>query len=70
RSGRPAPAAASATVTGPSLAIADGLATALAVGGDEVLARLEAIGGYEGYLVRADGTEAETSGMAFVDEAR
>jgi thiamine biosynthesis lipoprotein len=70
RSGRPAPAAASATVTGPSLAIADGLTTALAVGGSEVLARLEALAGYEGYLVGADGTEAETSGMAFADEAR
>jgi len=69
RSGRPAPAAASATVTGPSLAIADALATALAVGGDEVLARLETVDGYDGYLVRADGTEAATGGMDFADHA-
>lgn len=69
RSGRPAPAAASATVAGPSLAIADALATALAAGGDEVLARLEAVDGYDGYLVRADGTEAATAGMDFADNA-
>jgi thiamine biosynthesis lipoprotein len=65
RSGRPTVAAASATVTGPSLALADALATALAVGGDEVLARIDGIDGYEGYLIRPDASEASTGAMAF-----
>jgi thiamine biosynthesis lipoprotein len=64
-SGRLTVAAASATVTGPSLGMADALATALAVGGDEVLARIGAIEGYEGYLIRLDGGEAATDAMAF-----
>lgn len=65
--GSPAARAASATVTGPDLAIADALATALAVGGDEVLSAIEGLGGYEGYLIRRDGTERSTAGMAFAD---
>lgn len=65
RSGRPAVAAASATVQGPSLAMADALATALAVGGDGVLAVVGALPGYDGYLVRADATEASTATMVF-----
>jgi FAD:protein FMN transferase len=63
--GRPAMAAASATVSGPGLAMADALATALAVGGDEVLGLLATMPGYEAYLIRADGTERATSSMAF-----
>ncbi len=63
--GRPAPAAASATVSGPSLAMADALATALAVGRDEVLARIEGLDGYDGYLIGADASEAATATMAF-----
>lgn len=65
RTGRPSSSAASATVAGPSLALADALATALAVGGDDVLARLDALDGYEAYLVRADGSEAWTDHMPF-----
>ncbi|HBW20962.1 MAG TPA: thiamine biosynthesis protein [Actinobacteria bacterium] len=57
--------AASATVTGPSLALADALATALAVGGDEVLAIVAGLDGYAGYLIRPDGTEADTGNVAF-----
>jgi len=64
---RPSACAVSASVVGPSLAIADGLATALCVGGDDVLDRLAEIPGYEGYLVRTDGTEAWTEGMPFDD---
>ena len=64
--GRPATGVASATVTGPSLATADALATALAVGGDEALATVGALDGYEGYLIRADGSEADTGGIEFV----
>lgn len=67
RTGEPAAAAASASVVGPSLALADGLATALAVGGDEVLSRLADLPRYEGYLVRLDGTEAWTAGMPFAE---
>jgi FAD:protein FMN transferase len=66
-SGRPVTAAASATVTGPSLAMADALATALAVGGDDALAAIGEVPGYEGYLIRADGSEVDTGGMEFVD---
>lgn len=62
---RPAAAVASATITGPSLAMADALATALAIGGDEVLGLVAQLDGYEGYLIRADATEADTGGIAF-----
>jgi FAD:protein FMN transferase len=62
---RPLAAVASATITGPSLAMADALATALAVGGDEVLGLVGELNGYEGYLIRTDGTEADTGGIAF-----
>lgn len=66
RTKAPALAAASASVSGPSLAIADALATALAVGQDDVLALVQALEGYDAYLVRPDGTEAFTDTMAFV----
>lgn len=62
---RPPAAVASATITGPSLAMADALATALAVGGDDVLGLVAGLRGYEGYLIRADGTEADTGGITF-----
>ncbi len=51
---------ASATVLGPDLAIADGLATALAVAGDDGLQWLSQIPGYEAYIVRWDGSEEIT----------
>ena len=65
--GRLGPPPASATVTGPSLTLADALATAVAVGGDAALGRVAAIDGYEAYLIRADGTEAFTEGIRFAD---
>lgn len=46
---------ASASVAGPDLGLADALATALAVGGDEVLALIEGIAGYEGFTIAHDG---------------
>lgn len=67
RTGTPRARAASATVCGPSLAIADALATALAVGGDEALCAIEQLDAYEGYLIRPDGSEASSAGMAFAD---
>jgi thiamine biosynthesis lipoprotein len=67
RTGQPGCRAASATVTGPGLAMADALATALAVGGDEALAAVDGLPGYAGYLIRPDGTETWTSGLRFAD---
>ena len=49
--------AASATVTGPSLAIADAWATAVAVGGDPAFDLIDGFGGYAAYLIRPDGSE-------------
>lgn len=60
---------ASATVTGPSLAMADALATALAVGGAQLLDALAALPGYEAYIIGHDGQEQATPGMAFADAA-
>jgi thiamine biosynthesis lipoprotein len=65
RDGSRPTAVASATVTGPRLALADALATALAVGGDEVLGQIRSLDGYEAYLIRADGSEDATAGMVF-----
>ncbi len=65
--GRRGPQPAAATVTGPSLAFADAFATAVAVGGDEALAIIASLEHYDAYLIRADGTEASTSGICFVD---
>lgn len=59
--GRPADAAASATVTGPSLTLADALATAVAIGGEDALAAVRAIDGYEAYVIRPDGSEVLTA---------
>ena len=63
--GGPSGSAASAARTGPSLAFADALATALAVGGDEVLGIVSGLDGYDGYLIHADGGEASTPGITF-----
>ncbi len=65
--GRTGPAPASATVTGPNLTLADALATAVAVGSDEAFEVVAAIDGYDAYLIRADGSEASTPGIRFVD---
>lgn len=66
RTGEAASCAASATVTGPSLALADALATGVAVGGDEALPAVSRLAGYAAYLIRADGTETSTGGIEFV----
>ena len=63
--GQPTSRAASATVTGPSLALADALATGVAVGGDEALAVVADLDGYAAYLIRPDGSETDTGGIAF-----
>ncbi len=60
RSGRPAARAASATVTGPDLGLADALATALAVAGEAGLAFIDAIEDYEAMVIRFDGSKNRT----------
>lgn len=62
---RPQSRAASATVTGPRLALADALATGVAVGGDEALAVVAGLAGYAAYLIRPDGSETDTGGIVF-----
>jgi len=56
---------ASATVVGPSLAMCDALATALVVADDEAPALARALGGYEAYIIKSDGSEDSTGGVAF-----
>jgi thiamine biosynthesis lipoprotein ApbE len=53
-------------VTGPDLGLADALATALAVGGDEVLTLLKDVEGYEGFTIGHDGAWKWTNGFPFV----
>jgi thiamine biosynthesis lipoprotein len=52
--GRARSLAASATITGPDLGLADALATALAVAGEEMLRTIENLEGYEGFIVGFD----------------
>ena len=70
RTGQPGCRAASATVTGPSLALADALATGLAVGGDAALEVISGLAGYQAYLIRPDGSESCTPGMEFASGSR
>jgi len=65
--GRPAGRAASATVIGPSLAFADALATAVAVGGDDAFALVAELDHYACYLIRGDGSEIDTGNIRFAD---
>lgn len=60
-------AAISATVVGGRLAIADALATALAVGGKDVLYSLEGLSGFEGFFISVTGSMFKTSGMLFAN---
>jgi thiamine biosynthesis lipoprotein len=64
-SGRPAARAASGSVTGPDLGLADALATGLAVAGPGGLAFVEAIAGYAGFTIGFDGTRQSTPGFPF-----
>jgi thiamine biosynthesis lipoprotein len=70
RTGAPSNRTVSATVTGPDLAVADALATGLAAGGDEALGAIEALDGYEGWIIRPDGSDAATPGFAFAAPSR
>ena len=64
RSGRPAPPAASASVTGPDLGLAGTPGTALAVAGEQGLARIDGLVGYEALVINPDGSERRTQGFA------
>jgi thiamine biosynthesis lipoprotein len=56
---------ASASVTGPDLGLADALATALAVAGPEALGLIEAIDGYEGFVIEPGPVWRSTTGFPF-----
>ena len=55
-SGRPAARAASASVTGPDLGLADALATAVAVAGEPGLDLIDKLDGYEALIINPDGS--------------
>jgi thiamine biosynthesis lipoprotein len=69
-SGLPAARAASASVMGPDLGLADALATGLAVAGPDGLAFVEAIAGYAGLIIGFDGTRQSTPGFRFAEPGR
>jgi thiamine biosynthesis lipoprotein ApbE len=52
-------------VTGPDLGLADALATALAVAGEEGLAFVEVTPAYEGFVIGYDGSWHATPGFPF-----
>ena len=57
---------ASASVTGPELGFADALATALVVGGDEVLSIIDRLPEYEAFAVGHDGSRSWTTSFPLV----
>ena len=67
RTGHPGTRCKSATVTGPELWLADALATGLLVAGEEGLAPIEALPGYEGYVISETGSEASTGSFPVVN---
>ncbi len=66
RTGRSDSRFASASITGPDLAIADALATALAVAGGEGLEVIDALAGYEALAIGDDGRLFATPGLRLV----
>lgn len=62
-SGRAASAAASATVTGPELDLADAMATALVAGGEAALQHVASVPGYEALIIGHDGRFTTTTGF-------
>jgi thiamine biosynthesis lipoprotein len=67
-SGRRAARAASASVTGPDLGLADALATALAVAGAPGLAFIEPLEGYEALIIGFDGSRRWTECFPFAQQ--
>jgi thiamine biosynthesis lipoprotein len=68
-SGTPLTRAAAATVTGPSLAIADALATALVVAGAREIGLVTSLAGYDAYVIGRDGSELASDGIRFAPVA-
>jgi thiamine biosynthesis lipoprotein len=66
---RAASAVASATVTGSELGLADALATALAIGGPDVLERIDALDGFEALVIGHDGDRRWTRGFPWAPES-
>ncbi len=64
-SGKPLHRAASATVTGPSLAMADALATGLVVAGVGEIGFVNGLDGYDAYVIGPDGSELASDGIRF-----
>ena len=58
-------AVASASVRGSDLGLCDALATALVLGGDEVLDYVRGVRGYEGFTIGHDGEWRSTDGFIF-----
>jgi thiamine biosynthesis lipoprotein len=65
RTGRPAAAAVSATVTGSELALADALATGLLACGPPGLEWFASLDGFEAMVIDPDGAMSATSGFPF-----
>ncbi len=63
--GQPIARAASASVTGPDLGLADALATAVAVAGAPGLDMVEALDGYEALIIALDGSRRWTRHFPF-----
>jgi thiamine biosynthesis lipoprotein len=64
-SGLPAARAASASVVGPDLGLADALATAIAVAGTDGLELVEPLAGYQALVIGRDGRRQSTSQFPF-----
>lgn len=67
-SGLPTSRAASATVVGPDLAMADALATALAVAGAQALTIFGDFSSYESLVIASDGTFRMTRGFPLAEK--
>jgi thiamine biosynthesis lipoprotein len=59
-------AVASASVSGPDLGLCDAFATALSVGGHDVMVLIDKVDGYEAMTLDANGAMRATPGFAFV----
>ena len=63
-----ATAVPSASVAGPDLGVCDALATALSVGGHDVMVMIDELEDYEAMTIAADGSMRATAGFPFVSE--
>jgi FAD:protein FMN transferase len=66
--GEPAAPVASASVTGPDLGLADALATAIAVAGEQALDLLGPLDGYAGLVIGHDGSRRWTATFPFAPD--